>query len=880
MSKITDAEANATSLDGLVNDNALVPTLRNGPKPSYQYLVDGWNTEFDVLIDNFEAQGVNAITSINADVVSVEAAKNSAISSIDSDLSVFDAYYQSARDAIGNDVAEFTIDSDAALADFAQESAEAFNEFDLTLDQYKESRGFNTKGTFADGFTYELPNDVGLDADGNPWIYNGSLPFTVTAGSTPTSPTYTQVVYGSAAQVSMNTSDTVQSFADSFALKIFQSPTDGGLTEIQTRTVNGGEVYEVRKTSDDSFATIYSDAASPTEILQNGIDNKSGSDGVVEFFVSDGDYYIYASAVRSDFSTLTTFSNVDEMVSFKGHSIGLKYSTGVTSWLINESEGLSLASGLFAKPLNGSWLVDFDLSLDGSSDDDAKLELWLSSGVNIKGWDVTINYGGAGLEKSVAGDFKIDGMGLKITVTDRIYKALSILHTGSETESSISIKNITIDGSGNAADGLYITTESKVSSIELENVTTFDFDNADLPLIVSTSGISVVGDADKISICKSSAKDVSRTQVNASIVSSSGVKVFGATGVVVIDAVVVDNVTSPTGDADADGIVVFGDESRLITPAQDQKSNTTITNCNVKSCKGRIVKLQIANFKVFNNYFDTDSIDVVTNFKVVDAQIGGGNMYDNTVRVGDLPSPDSLSVFGVQSHEYGGNESAFNIHNNTIIITSNIPYLLQCSIDEGTKTSIKLHDNIAVSEGGSYNVINTVYFAGLPESADSFNIEVKDNEIPVGSGALFWCNSATSTNWGDATKGPIMSGYISIVATGNKNTLENSACDIFNAANVVPYLQNIVISNNPNFGRASLTVKGIDIFNLPDGNSFYYNNDGSVGGLINAPTGYTRDVAVETFGLYHSRITKFAGVNFVVGNKSLGSFYEYTGLSV
>ncbi len=43
MSKIADTEANATSLDGLVNDNALVTTLRNGPKPSYQYLVDGWN---------------------------------------------------------------------------------------------------------------------------------------------------------------------------------------------------------------------------------------------------------------------------------------------------------------------------------------------------------------------------------------------------------------------------------------------------------------------------------------------------------------------------------------------------------------------------------------------------------------------------------------------------------------------------------------------------------------------------------------------------------------------------------------------------------------------------------------------------------------------
>lgn len=40
MSKIADAEANATSIDGLVNDNGLITTLRNGPKPSWQYIVD------------------------------------------------------------------------------------------------------------------------------------------------------------------------------------------------------------------------------------------------------------------------------------------------------------------------------------------------------------------------------------------------------------------------------------------------------------------------------------------------------------------------------------------------------------------------------------------------------------------------------------------------------------------------------------------------------------------------------------------------------------------------------------------------------------------------------------------------------------------------
>lgn len=226
MSKIADTEANATSLDSLVNDNALVPTLRNGPKPSYQYLVNGWNSEFD-----------------------------------------------------------------------------------LALEQYKESRGFNTKGTFVDGFTYELPNDVGLDADGNPWILidTSSLPVVVSESTTPTNPPYKQVAYGTASQVSTNTSDTVQSFVDSFALKIFQSPTDGGLTKIQTRTVETGEVYEVRKTSDDSLATIYSDAAGANEIAQDGTSNVSDSAGIVEFYIVDGDYYIEVSGGSSNFKASTSY---------------------------------------------------------------------------------------------------------------------------------------------------------------------------------------------------------------------------------------------------------------------------------------------------------------------------------------------------------------------------------------------------------------------------------------------------------------------------------------------------------------------------------------------------------------------------------------------
>ena len=104
------------------------------------------------------------------------------------------------------------------------------------------------------------------------------------------------------------------------ALKIFQSPSSEGLTEIQTSTVDAGEVYEVRKTSDDSLATVYSDATGATEIVQNGTDNKSGSDGVIEFYIADGDYYVEVGGVKVNFTTSlkTEFDTIAEAKDYIG----------------------------------------------------------------------------------------------------------------------------------------------------------------------------------------------------------------------------------------------------------------------------------------------------------------------------------------------------------------------------------------------------------------------------------------------------------------------------------------------------------------------------------------------------------------------------------
>lgn len=90
------------------------------------------------------------------------------------------------------------------------------NRIDETVNQIildlSTSRGFRVRGTFAAGFTYELPNDVGLDASGNAWVYTDvdALPFTVPAATSPSFPTYTQVTFNQASNISYTENGNVE----------------------------------------------------------------------------------------------------------------------------------------------------------------------------------------------------------------------------------------------------------------------------------------------------------------------------------------------------------------------------------------------------------------------------------------------------------------------------------------------------------------------------------------------------------------------------------------------------------------------------------------------------------------------------------------------
>lgn len=223
-------------------------------------------------------------------------------------------------------------------------------------------------GYFALGFEVINSDYFGIDSFNNVWKYVGdTLPFTVASGTDPSSSNDFRLI-----------GNGFQKFKDSFALKIFQSPTESGLTEIQTRTLSGSEVYEVRKASDDSLATIYSDKDGDNEIAQDDTDNISDSAGVVEFYISDGDYYITVGTSVKYFKSAATlvknmsysFQTVSDFKSSKN-----KFEAGSIIYLADRSCYFIVSYGLY---------MSNDINLIPNSNTGAVLSIVNNGAVTIR----------------------------------------------------------------------------------------------------------------------------------------------------------------------------------------------------------------------------------------------------------------------------------------------------------------------------------------------------------------------------------------------------------------------------------------------------------------------------------------------------------------
>lgn len=102
--------------------------------------------------------------------------------------------------------------STGANIDYATNAVTA--QVQKTLPKILDDLDWSYVGLFADGVTFTDKTDFAVDAVGTQWIYTGSLPFSATAGTVPSEPTYQVVHVKSASAISNANGGSVQDFID------------------------------------------------------------------------------------------------------------------------------------------------------------------------------------------------------------------------------------------------------------------------------------------------------------------------------------------------------------------------------------------------------------------------------------------------------------------------------------------------------------------------------------------------------------------------------------------------------------------------------------------------------------------------------------------
>lgn len=138
-----------------------------------------------------------------------------------------------------------------------------------TLPKILDDLDWSYVGLFADGVTFTDKTDFAVDAVGTQWIYTGSLPFSATAGTVPSEPTYQVVHVKSASAISNANGGSVQDFIDANTFKTvadmkaftnhvvgskvfwqgYYSQSDGGgnwgVVKSGAHTPDGGSVFSI-----------------------------------------------------------------------------------------------------------------------------------------------------------------------------------------------------------------------------------------------------------------------------------------------------------------------------------------------------------------------------------------------------------------------------------------------------------------------------------------------------------------------------------------------------------------------------------------------------------------------------------------------------------
>ena len=488
----------------------------------------------------------------------------------------------------------------------------------------------------------------------------------------------------------------------------------------------------------------------------------------------------------------------------------------------------------------------------------------------------------APLTASTAGSLFIDGMGSKISAVSQSMESMLKI-TSSGAADFVEVKNLHLVGSSLASIGIFADiTANTVNQVIIQDNILENFDNG--AVTRSTYGIRVDAlGVESVLISNNIVKNVTRTQVLPGTIASVGIGVSEIVHGVVICKNHIEGINSPVGDSDADGIHVFS-YNRLDT--EHQTAAPVITENYFYNCKGRFVKAQSANVIVSDNRFEINDQSVISGFRFVDLQTGGGIVSSNTAFYNPAIGTGASGVFcSMNPRDFAVEENLYIVSNNALVLQGDM-FAFGFSYPSGvTNATIRVSDNIVSDRFDTYNL--TDFFSlNIPADIDFLDVTVNNNQINyLGNGSLFSFYQDCLDTISDAVTGPVISDAFRLALTNNSVRKTAAGLDLIEwtagpTTGAFPYMQHLLISENTNFADAQVLCQGMDVNLLPEGTSFYFTTDGTVsGGLINAPTnvsGLNRYVIVERVGTFWCRVSKLTGQDVALFRTDVPSGYLFS----
>lgn len=507
---------------------------------------------------------------------------------------------------------------------------------------------------------------------------------------------------------------------------------------------------------------------------------------------------------------------------------------------------------------------------DGISDDTAAVKSWWESSFIYKQarGKYKVNLGVAGSTCSTDRSLYVDMVGAEFLPTTQAAYLLQVNCTADGG-------TIEIKGGKNTCNGLiarplriYGTGRCKAVSVYFNSATNVKENGQGY----TTAALYIDVKSDCFDIHHNNYKDVSRITDNAGTVSCIGIFLSDVDATCLIYGNEISLIRA-VNNADADGISIFS-SNRLVSPSQVQRLNVRVFNNRMIDCQGRFVKLQ-APAQVYSNDFRSETLPLIPTFRAVDAQFGGVSCFDNEWRLSTglkLANDDVTFYYYQATGDTGSEENTGYCRDNKLYLADGIRYLAFVNVTGG-KHVVVVKDNIVKDEDGltkvsrlaRLNIPNATYISSL-------SLTVCGNEYLAGLSDLIVLT-------GDGFGSPALNSKLTL------SLFDNRAKKILSGARVVrttseagnPYLGDVLIRNNGTQDTSYNTIiaRGMDVTTLRAGNSFYYGNDGTpTGGLVNAPTGYSRSVFVDVRATIE--LTMFSGVSKAVKGNS-ATWYEYIG---